>query len=56
MAHSKLEVIEMKKVVMFIAVALVTMAMAASVFACGCGGKGGGKLQPDPIHDSLNKA
>ncbi|MFH0959386.1 MAG: hypothetical protein V1897_11850 [Pseudomonadota bacterium] len=44
----------MRKVLMFITVALITVAMSATVFAgCGCGG---GKFKPDTKADILTKA
>ena len=44
----------MRKILMFITVAVITVAMSAAVFAdCGCGG---GKLKPDPKSDILTKA
>lgn len=44
----------MRKVFMFITVAMIITAMGAIVFAdCGCGG---GKLKPDPRPEILTKA
>jgi hypothetical protein len=44
----------MRKLLMFISVALITVAMNSAVFAgCGCGG---GKLKPDTKSDILTKA
>jgi hypothetical protein len=52
--YPKLEVFGMRKVLMFITVALITVAMSATVFAgCGCGG---GKFKPDTKVDILTKA
>ncbi len=46
----------MRKILMFISVALITVAFSSTVFACGCGGGGGGKLKPDTRSDVLTKA
>jgi hypothetical protein len=44
----------MRKVLTFIAVALITVAISATVFAdCGCGGD---EVKPDPRPDILTKA
>jgi hypothetical protein len=43
----------MRKLLMFISVALIAVAMNSAVFACGCGG---GKLKPDTKSDILTKA
>ncbi|MCX5873182.1 MAG: hypothetical protein NTY51_08125 [Deltaproteobacteria bacterium] len=44
----------MRKVLMFIPVALITVAMSSTVLAgCGCGG---GKLKPDSRQEVLTKA
>jgi hypothetical protein len=52
--HLNLEVSGMKKVLIFIVVALFTVAMSATVLAgCGCGG---GKLKTDPNSEVLTKA
>ncbi|MFC1834717.1 hypothetical protein ACFL2Q_08280 [Thermodesulfobacteriota bacterium] len=44
----------MRKVLVFFAVMLATVAVTTAAFACGCGGDG--KLKPEPIHKILGKA
>jgi hypothetical protein len=47
----------MRKILVFIATLLTTIAISATVFAdCGCGGEGGGKLKPDSKPEIVTKA
>ncbi|MFH0821396.1 MAG: hypothetical protein V2B18_01505 [Pseudomonadota bacterium] len=46
----------MRRFLVFIVAAILTMALSASALAaCGCG-RGGGKLHPGPINDIVCKA